>query len=137
MGGLKGFIYQQIGNYNPAGIQINLGWYALAEAIITGRPSGVVLTKWCGIKDKPKNPLELCAGDFKGAKTKLIVEALNQHGFTLSNKELAQIAKCSTEMVSRVLRKLGVSKRNRWDGYISANPRYSKEKRGTKNAETL
>ena len=34
MGGIKCFLYHQIGNCNPAGVEINPGWYALLGAIL-------------------------------------------------------------------------------------------------------
>ena len=38
-------IYRQFGNYNPGGIEINLGYYALAECIIKGTYTSVALLR--------------------------------------------------------------------------------------------
>lgn len=119
----------KVGNYNPAGIEINLGFYALAEVIVTGRQTSIVLEKWCGIRELSNESLNLKA-DFGGDKSGRIVDLLNLYGFSVSNIEIAKMCGCSKELVTKVLRKLGISKRNRWDGYISKDKRYSKNKKG-------
>lgn len=121
-------IHLQIGNCNPAGIEINLGFYALAEAIITGRQTSIVLEKWCGIRELPKEKLNLTA-DFGGEKVKRIVEILNTYGLYFSNKDIAKRCDCSVELVTKTLRRLQMPKRNRWDGYVSLDKRYSQNKR--------
>ena len=44
------YVYRQYGNYNPGGIEINLGYYALYECIIKGTFTSVALSRWCGLK---------------------------------------------------------------------------------------
>lgn len=43
------YVYRQYGNYNPAGIVINPGYYALAECIVKGTFAGDSLLRWCGV----------------------------------------------------------------------------------------
>lgn len=41
---------------NPSGIQLNLGWYALAECIAAKTHPGTALAKWCGVKKDARKP---------------------------------------------------------------------------------
>ena len=110
---------------NPMGIYINLGYYALAECILTKATPSDALLKWCNVwsdKTKPRKPRV-------GAKTKKIINLYRKHP-DLKSKKIAEIANCTPEMVCKVLKSIGV-RRNRWDGYISKDKRYSKNKRRT------
>lgn len=44
------YLYRTYTSNNPAGVQINLGYYALAECIIKGTYASVALSRWCGLK---------------------------------------------------------------------------------------
>ena len=48
------YVYRQFGNYNPGGIEINLGYYALAECIIKETFPSVALSRWCDLQFDPK-----------------------------------------------------------------------------------
>lgn len=48
------FVYQQFGNHNPAGIEINNGYYALLECIFQGTHPSVALLRWCDLKFSDK-----------------------------------------------------------------------------------
>ena len=125
---------------NPSGFTPNLGWYALAECIFVGTTTGAALFRWCGLhqhpqgegkvefkRKKPKKPKP--RPGVKGhPKTDRIIKLYFKNP-TMRNKEIARRVGCTQEMVSRVLIKIGI-RRNRWDGYISKDPRYSKEKKG-------
>ena len=162
---------------NPAGIDINLGYYALAECLIKGTDASKALLRWCGVwfdKTKPrkvytkrpmgkktrrilaiyeKNPdyrnvkiakMAKCTPEmvgkvlqkigirrnkWDGYKEAIVVEIYEKNPM-LQTREIAEKAGCSPEAVRRILRKIGVKKKNKWDGYISQDPRYSKDKRG-------
>lgn len=43
------YLYRTYTSNNPAGIQINLGYYALAECIIKGTYTSIALQKWCDL----------------------------------------------------------------------------------------
>ena len=113
---------------NPSGTIINPGWYALAEAICTRKTCCQVLQRWCGVSEsrgwvkKDKS----CTGE----KAEKIIKIYRRNKGKLPNNEIAERVGCTKEYVCLVLkRKLGIGKRNRWEGYISKDPRYSKEKR--------
>lgn len=113
---------------NPSGVIINPGWYALAEAICTKHSTCEVLQKWCGVSEsrgwKKKDPYST------GEKMKKIIKIYRRHRGKLPHREIAERVGCTREYVSIVLKKkLGIGKRNRWEGYISKDPRYSQEKR--------
>ena len=121
------FLYRAYASNNPAGIQINLGVYALAECICTNITTCAALQKWCGISEhvrhkKKRDP------SCTGIKTKMIMEVYKRNN-NLPHKDIAELVGCTREMVSIVLRRMGLGKRNRWDGYISKDPRYSIKKR--------
>lgn len=137
------YVYQQYSSQNPAGIVINLGWYALAECILTEHKTQHVLSKWCGIRDddtRTKTRKSVCktsrkkelknilaSQKTKSEKALLIYKLFNE----LSNVEIAKLVQCTPRLVTKMLRDNGFEKRNRWTGYISKDPRYSKEKRKT------
>ena len=175
-------LYTAYTGNNPAGIDINLGYYALAECVIKGTDASKALLRWCGVwfdKTKPRKVYEKKRNYQKpiGEKTKRILAIYEQNpdyqnrqiakiaectpemvgkvlrkigirrnkwdGYkestvieiyrknpAMQNREIAEKAGCSPESVRRILRKIGVKKKNKWDGYISQDPRYSKEKRG-------
>ena len=111
---------------NPSGIMINDGYYALLGALM-GLSVDEALHKICGIKvggDQRKN------NRHKGLGKKEKILELYRNFPNMHNSEIARIVDCSREMVRYVLKEHGVPKRNRWDGYISLNKRYSKKKRG-------
>ena len=113
---------------NPSGVIINPGWYALAEAICTKQTTCTVLQKWCGVSESrgwTKKDTS-CTGE-KMAK---IIKIYRRNKGKLPHSVIAERVGCTRDYVSIVLKKkLGIGKRNRWEGYISKDPRYSKEKR--------
>lgn len=113
---------------NPSGVIINPGWYALAEAICTKQTTCTVLQKWCGVSESrgwTKKDTS-CTGE----KMKKIIKIYRRNKGKLPHSVIAERVGCTREYVSIVLKKkLGIGKRNRWEGYISKDPRYSKEKR--------
>ena len=135
------YVYHQYGNQNPAGIVINLGWYALAECILTEHKTQHVLSKWCGIRDDKestdireaarnlsrKKELKniLASQKTKSEKALLIYRLFNE----LSNIEIAKLVQCTPRLVTKMLRDNGYGKRNRWTGHISKDPRYNKNLR--------
>ena len=125
------YVYRQYGNQNPAGIIINLGWYALAECILTEHKTQHVLSKWCGIRDeiyldKRKELKNILASQkTKSEKALLIYRLFNE----LSNIEIAKLVQCTPRLVTKMLRDNGYAKRNRWTGHISKDPRYNKNLR--------
>ena len=122
-------IHQAWSSENPSGVIINPGWYALAEAILTKNSCCVVLQKWCGVSEhkthRPKRDTS-CTGE----KMKQIIKIYKRHKGKMPNHKIAEQVGCTREYVCIVLKKkLGIGKRNRWEGYISKDPRYSIEKR--------
>lgn len=122
---------------NPSGVIINPGWYALAEAICTQQTTCTVLQKWCGVSESrgwTKKDTS-CTGE-KMAK---IIKIYRRNKGKLPHRVIAERVGCTREYVSIVLKKkLGIGKRNRWEGYISKDPRYSKDKRrALENAKTV
>ena len=129
-------IHRSWASENPSGVVINPGWYALAEAILTRQTTCAVLQKWCGVSESrgwTKKDTS-CTGE----KMEKIIKIYRRHKGKLQNKQIAEIVGCTREYVTIVLRKkLGI-KRDRWEGHISKDKRYSKEKRRTlENAETV
>ena len=122
---------------NPSGVIINPGWYALAEAICTKQTTCTVLQKWCGVSESrgwTKKDTS-CSGE----KMKKIIKIYRRNKGKLPHSVIAERVGCTREYVSIVLKKkLGIGKRNRWEGYISPDPRYSKDKRrALENAKTV
>ena len=130
------YVYRTYASNNPGGIDINLGYYALAECILNEKahPSAVLL-RWCGLwfdKEKERKEYEKpIPAPRTGAKTKKILAIYKRNPRT-KNRRIAEIVGCTPEMVGKVLHKIGV-RRNRWDNYISKDKRYSKEKRRKKD----
>ncbi len=61
---------------------------------------------------------------------KKIIRLYRRHKGKLPHHVIAERVGCTREYVSIVIKKkLGNEKRNRWEGYISKDKRYSKEKR--------
>ena len=115
---------------NPMGIQINLGYYALAECILTKTTPSEALLRWCNIwhdQNKPRKKYVRLVTTRTGEKTKKILNLYRKYP-TMKSQKIADRVGCTPEMVCKVLRSIGVY-RNRWDGYISKDKRYSKEKR--------
>lgn len=104
---------------NPSGIVINEGWIALAAAIC-GLSVDESLHRICGIPFGRRNQ----RGGGCGISEK-ILQLYNEKP-ELHNSEIATIIGCTREMVSKVLRKHGVPKRNKWDGHKSLDSRYNK-----------
>jgi hypothetical protein len=124
---------------NPSGIIINPGYYALAEAILTNHRIYDIMRKWCNVVDAL--PAALPAPEkverkkrkyrrVAPTKTKKIIKLYHKNK-KMKNKRIAEIVGCTPEMVGKVLHSIGV-RRNRWDGYVSKDPRYSKEKKEEK-----
>lgn len=117
---------------NPAGIDINLGYYALAECILTKTNASAALLRWCGLwfdKGRQKPAFKKNEKQKKiGVKTRKILRIYEKNP-KITNKRIAQMVHCTPEMVGIVLHKIGV-RRNRWDGHVSKDPRYSKNKKG-------
>lgn len=130
-------IHRSWASENPSGVVINPGWYALAEAILTEKSCCTVLQSWCGVSEKSGWTKKDTA--HTGDKMKQIVEIYKRHNGNIPNEKIAEQVGCTRGWVTIVLKKkLGIGKRNRWEGYISPNPRYSKEKRrALENAETV
>lgn len=114
---------------NPAGITINYGWYALAECVYVGTAIGTALYRWCGLHQHPKRKNKSYTPQKPGQpnKTDRIIKLYHRNP-KLRNKDIAERVGCTKEMVSKVLTKMGI-RRNRWDGYVSKDPRYSQNKR--------
>lgn len=130
-------IHRSWQGHNPSGVVINPGWYALAEAICTKQTTCTVLQKWCGVSESrgwTKKDTS-CSGE----KMKKIIKIYRRNKGKLPHSVIAERVGCTREYVSIVLKKkLGIGKRNRWEGYISKDPRYSIEKRrALENAKTV
>lgn len=117
---------------NPMGIEINLGYYALAECILAGVTPSDALLRWCGIRyDATKTK-----GDYHKSnkyyppRPEITKKVLDMYwaDTTRKNVEIAKALGVSKTLVSKVLRGIGV-KRGRWDGHISTNPRYREMKK--------
>lgn len=121
-------IHRSWASENPSGIVINPGWYALAEAILTDKSCCTVLQSWCGVSEKSgwTKKDTSCTGE----KMKQIIKIYKRHRGKIKNIEIAEKVGCTKEYVGIILKRhLGIGKRNRWEGYISKDPRYSIEKR--------
>ena len=106
----------------------NPGVIALALCI-AGANRFEVMKAFCGIHDR-KHYAKKRDTSCTGAKMGKVIQLYKRHKGKLSNVEIAKRVGCTKEYVCIVLkRKLGIGKRNRWEGYISKDPRYSKEKR--------
>ena len=130
-------IHRSWASENPSGVIINPGWYALAEAICTKQTTCTVLQKWCGVSESrgwTKKDTS-CTGE----KMKKIIKIYRRNKGKLPHSVIAERVGCTREYVSIVLKKkLGIGKRNRWEGYISPDPRHSKDKRrASENAKTV
>lgn len=113
-------IYTSYTSNNPAGIEINLGYYALCECIVKGTFASVALSRWCGLwsdKLRPRKIYELKKPRKKpiGKKTKKILEIYRKNP-EYKNTKIAKLANCTPEMVGRVLHSIGI-RRNSWNGY--------------------
>lgn len=123
------YLYHAYASNNPAGIDINLGWYALAECICTKHYSSEVLSRWCGLKAdpaKPRKPYSPRAYVAPNKETEARVIEIYRKNPTLKNKEIAAMVNRSNTFVSKLLKSIGV-RRNRWDGYVSKDKRYKKK----------
>ena len=102
---------------NSMGIQINLGYYALAECILKGTYPSDALLRWCGLwidASKPRKPYtqrKHVAPD-KDLDRKVI--EIYKANPNLKNKDIAKMIGRSTTYVSRHLRTVGVC-RSRWE----------------------
>ena len=115
---------------NPMGIEINLGYYALAECICAKTTPSEALLKWCNVwidQTKPRKKYVRLVTTRTGEKTKKILN-LYRRNPKMKSQKIADKVGCTPEMVCKVLRSIGVH-RNRWDGYISKDPRYSTAKK--------
>lgn len=113
---------------NPMGIEINLGYYALAECILAGVTPSDALLRWCGIRydaTKTKGYPKPQKRKYYPPRPEITKKVLDMYwaDTTRKNVEIAKALGVSKTLVSKVLRGIGV-KRARWDGHISTNPRY-------------
>ena len=115
----------------------NPGVIALALCI-AGANRFDVMKAFCGIHDR-KHYARKKDTSCTGEKMEKVIKLYKLHKGKISNVEIAKRVGCTKEYVCIVLkRKLGIGKRNRWEGYISKDPRYSKEKRrALENAKAL
>ena len=121
-------IHRSWASENPSGVVINPGWYALAEAILTDKSCCTVLQSWCGVSEKQGWTKK--DKSHTGEKMNKIIKLYRRYKGKMPNHKIAERVGCTREYVTIVLKKqLGIGKRNRWEGYISPNPRYSKDKR--------
>ena len=100
------YLYKTYTSSNPAGVQINLGVYALCEAILTKKRKfdGVqALKKWCGIEEPPRDGRK----DKPAPKTESVIKVYEQNK-ELKNIQIAEIVGCTPEMVCKALRLIGV-----------------------------
>lgn len=112
-------VLRSFGNSNPAGIVINDGWIALAAAIC-GLSIDESLYRVCGI------PFGRRHQRYGGCGITDKVLRLYRERPELHNSEIAAVIGCTREMVRIVLKKNGVPKRNKWEGHVSLDPRYSR-----------
>ena len=99
---------------NPTGIEINMGYYALAECIVKGTYPSVALLRWCGLwadKSKPRKPYKKRAYVAPDEKVNQRVLELYRKNPSLKNKEIARIVNRSNTYVSRVLSTIGVKRK--------------------------
>ena len=135
-------VFETYGNYNPSGIVINPGYYALTEAIRTKRSIYDIMRRWFGIKEEytkiPRRKKRMCKPHKKKHPSPISdqIVKLYTENKSLRNIEIAELVGCTPRMVCIALRKIGV-RRNRWDGHISTDPRNKKRKRRTKNEKTV
>ena len=115
-------VLRTFSNSNPAGIIINDGWIALAAAILCGISVDEALHRVCDIPFGRRNQ----RNGGCGISEKII--RLYREKPELHNCEIAATIGCTREMVRIVLKKNGVPKRNKWEGHISLDPRYYKNK---------
>ena len=111
-------LYTNYTSNNPAGIKINLGYYALCECIIKGTQASDALLRWCGVhidktKRKPYTPRAYVAPD-KRVNERVI--QLYRENPQLTNTEIAKLVNRSKSFVTFVLKRVGV-RRSRWDNY--------------------
>lgn len=116
-------LYTNYTSNNPAGIEINLGYYALCECIVKGTWASTALSRWCGVWNdrlKPRKKYVRTKSPKKpmGEKTKRILSIYEKHS-DYPNTKIAKLAHCTPEMVGKVLHSIGVRK-NKWDGYKEA-----------------
>ena len=95
-------ILRAFGNYNPSGIVINDGWFALAAAIIGNLTVEEALRKVCDIQTGGNQRWQPGRG-----KGDMILETHAAHP-ELSNSEIAQQVGCTRENVRIVLQKHGM-----------------------------
>ena len=109
-------------------VRQNPGVIALALCIAGASPRSVMKV-FCDVHDR-KPYKQKSDTSHTGAKMERVIELYQRHQGKIQNVEIAKQVGCTKEYVCIVLkRKLGIGKRNRWEGYISKDPRYSKEKR--------
>ena len=85
---------------NPGGIIVNLGYYALAEAICTNHSVQVVLSKWCGISEKKNAPIYKKYGNripMDIDKLKMLMDER-----FMSQTNVGDMAGCSAQKISGI-----------------------------------
>lgn len=110
---------------NPMGIEINLGYYALAECILAGTSPSYALLRWCGIRYDATKTRGIPRRKQYAPRPEITKKVLDLYwaDTTRKNCEIAKELGCSRTLVTRVLKTIGV-RRTRWDGHISTDPRY-------------
>ena len=93
------------GNYNPAGIVINEGWFALAACIIGDLTVEEALRRVCCVETGGNQRWQPGRG-----KKDMILEMHAAHP-ELSNTEIALQVGCTRENVRIILRKYGMAAR--------------------------
>ena len=113
------YLYRTFSSNNSSGIQVNLGYYALAECLIKGTDASKALLRWCGVwfdKTKPRKTYTKKEEEKPmGKKTKKILAVYEKHP-QYPNVRIDKLANCTPEMVGKVLHSIGARK-NRWSGY--------------------
>lgn len=100
---------------NPMGIQINLGYYALAECILAGTSPSYALLHWCGIRYDATKTRCIPRRKQYAPRPEITKKVLDMYyeDPTRQNVEIARALGCSKTMVTRVLKTIGI-KRTRW-----------------------
>lgn len=112
------YLYHAYTSNNPSGLNINLGYYALAECLIKGTHPGDALLRWCGLwvdksERKSYTPRPYVAPDKRVNERVIQIYRENPQ---LTNTEIAKMVNRSKSFVTFVLKRIGV-RRSRWDNH--------------------
>ena len=105
------YLYRTYASHNPAGIVINPGWYALAEAILTHTHIDRIMRRWFGIKEDPVKIRKRKRLPHKKKHPSPITDkilAMYRANKKLQNIEIAEMVGCTPRMVCIALRKHGI-----------------------------